>query len=119
VNTGKQLWLQNLGTIQKASPVFADGRLYVGTENGKFYILKPSARAARLSIRINWELRPHRKRSLLQSAVSNGRVVPCQRFESLCDRSQGNSAHATSPAPTEVTANPNGTPRTFKLYQRN
>jgi len=43
VNTGKQLWLKNLGTIQKASPVLADGKLYVGTENGKFYILKPSA----------------------------------------------------------------------------
>ena len=43
VNSGKQLWLQNLGTIQKASPVLADGKLYVGTENGKFFILKPSA----------------------------------------------------------------------------
>ena len=41
VNSGKQLWLQNLGTIQKASPVLADGKLYVGTENGKFFILKP------------------------------------------------------------------------------
>src|SRR4029079_12131753 len=43
VKTGKQLWLKNLGTIQKASPVLADGKLYVGTENGKFFILKPSA----------------------------------------------------------------------------
>src|SRR4029079_3397198 len=43
VNSGKQLWLKNLGTIQKASPVLADGKLYVGTENGKFYILRPSA----------------------------------------------------------------------------
>lgn len=43
VNSGKQLWIKNLGTIQKASPVLADGKLYVGTENGKFYILKPSA----------------------------------------------------------------------------
>jgi outer membrane protein assembly factor BamB len=41
--TGKQLWLKNLGTIQKASPVLADGKLYVGTENGKFFILKPTA----------------------------------------------------------------------------
>ncbi|HET9533031.1 MAG TPA: PQQ-binding-like beta-propeller repeat protein [Blastocatellia bacterium] len=41
VNTGKQLWTLNLGTIQKASPVLADGKLYVGTENGKFFILKP------------------------------------------------------------------------------
>jgi outer membrane protein assembly factor BamB len=41
VNTGKNLWQQNLGTIQKSSPVLADGKLYVGTENGKFFILKP------------------------------------------------------------------------------
>jgi outer membrane protein assembly factor BamB len=40
-NTGKQLWTLNLGTIQKASPVFADGKLYVGSENGRFFILKP------------------------------------------------------------------------------
>ena len=40
---GKQLWRKNLGTIQKSSPVLADGKLYVGTENGKFYILRPHA----------------------------------------------------------------------------
>lgn len=38
---GKPLWEKKLGTIQKASPVYADGKIYVGTENGKFYILKP------------------------------------------------------------------------------
>jgi len=43
LDTGKQLWQKTLGTIQKASPVLADGKLYVGTESGKFYILKPSA----------------------------------------------------------------------------
>lgn len=43
VNTGKELWKQTLGTIQKSSVVFGDGKLYVGTENGKFYILKPGA----------------------------------------------------------------------------
>ena len=48
VSSGKQLWLQNLGTIQKASPVLADGKLYVGTENGKFFILEPSATGAKI-----------------------------------------------------------------------
>ena len=41
VETGRQLWKQNLGSIQKASSVFADGKIYVGTESGKFYILRP------------------------------------------------------------------------------
>ena len=40
---GRKVWEKTLGTIQKSSPVLADGKLYVGTENGKFYILKPSA----------------------------------------------------------------------------
>src|SRR5690242_168234 len=39
--TGRQLWKQALGTVQKASPVFADGKIYVGTESGKFFILRP------------------------------------------------------------------------------
>src|SRR5215472_11168637 len=43
VETGRQLWKQNLGVIQKASSVFADGKIYVGTESGKFYILRPHA----------------------------------------------------------------------------
>ncbi|HEY8187365.1 MAG TPA: PQQ-binding-like beta-propeller repeat protein [Pyrinomonadaceae bacterium] len=43
INTGKQLWRLTLGTVQKASPVLAEGKLYVGTESGKFFILKPSA----------------------------------------------------------------------------
>lgn len=43
LKTGNQLWKKVLGTIQKASPVLADGKLYIGTENGRFYILRPSA----------------------------------------------------------------------------
>jgi outer membrane protein assembly factor BamB len=39
--TGARIWTHGLGTIQKGSPVLADGKIYVGTENGKFYILRP------------------------------------------------------------------------------
>jgi outer membrane protein assembly factor BamB len=46
--SGKKLWEQNLGTIQKASPVFADGKIYVGTENGAFFIIKPSPTGAQI-----------------------------------------------------------------------
>jgi outer membrane protein assembly factor BamB len=41
--SGRKLWDKNLGTIQKAGLVLADGKLYVGTENGRFYILRPRA----------------------------------------------------------------------------
>ena len=43
LKTGAKLWEKSLGTLQKGSPVLADGKLYVGTENGKLYILRPSA----------------------------------------------------------------------------
>jgi outer membrane protein assembly factor BamB len=43
LQSGKRLWERSLGTLQKGSPLLADGKLYVGTENGKFYILQPGA----------------------------------------------------------------------------
>jgi len=43
VEDGREVWRENLGTIQRASPVFADGKLYVGTQNGTFFILRPTA----------------------------------------------------------------------------
>ena len=74
VNTGKQLWLQNLGTIQKASPVLADGKLYVGTENGKFFILRPSAKGAEVldQDQLGTEAQP--EAIIASPAVSNGRI---------------------------------------------
>ncbi|HKG62115.1 MAG TPA: PQQ-binding-like beta-propeller repeat protein [Pyrinomonadaceae bacterium] len=74
VNTGKQLWLKNLGTIQKASPVLADGKLYVGTENGKFFILKPSATGCDIldEDQLGTEAQP--EAIVGSTAVSNGRI---------------------------------------------
>jgi len=74
VNTGKQLWLKNLGTIQKASPVFADGKLYVGTENGKFYILKPSATGCEILDEDQLGAEEQPEAIIGSAAVSNGRV---------------------------------------------
>ena len=46
--TGRNLWTQTLGTIQKAPLVFADGKIYVGTESGKFFIVRPSEKGAQI-----------------------------------------------------------------------
>ena len=48
VETGRELWTQPLGTSQKAPPVMADGKIYVGTENGKFFIVRPHADRAEI-----------------------------------------------------------------------
>jgi hypothetical protein len=43
IETGKPLWTQPLGTAQKAPPVLADGKIYVGTDGGRFFIVRPLA----------------------------------------------------------------------------
>lgn len=70
INSGKRLWLENLGTIQKASPVLADGKLYVGTENGKFFILEPSA----TGVKVLDQDQLGTEQIIASVAVSNGRI---------------------------------------------
>jgi hypothetical protein len=74
LKSGKQLWLQNLGTIQKASPVFADGKLYVGTENGKFFILKPTATGCEILDQDQLGTEQQPEAIIASAAVSDGRI---------------------------------------------
>ena len=74
VASGKQLWLQNLGTIQRASPVLADGKLYVGTENGKFFIIEPSAAGAKILDEDQLGTAQQPEAIVASVAVSDGRV---------------------------------------------
>jgi len=41
ISTGKELWDLALGSSQKAPPVLADGKIYVGTDSGEFFIVRP------------------------------------------------------------------------------
>ncbi len=83
LETGKALWTQTLGTIQKAPLVLADGKLYVGTESGKFFIVRPTADHAEILSAV--ELPPSKDDNAGQSvglpepifggaAISRGRV---------------------------------------------
>jgi outer membrane protein assembly factor BamB len=83
LETGKNLWTQTLGTIQKAPLVMADGKLYVGTESGKFFIVRPGADRAEVLSEV--EMPPSKDDNAGQSAgvaepifagaaVSRGRI---------------------------------------------
>ncbi|MGE3512860.1 MAG: PQQ-binding-like beta-propeller repeat protein, partial [Vicinamibacterales bacterium] len=41
VEKGTLLWELALGTAQKAPPAMADGKIFVGTDGGKFFIIRP------------------------------------------------------------------------------
>ena len=74
VNTGKTLWQHNLGTIQKASPVLADGKIYVGSENGRFWILKPGQEKVEVLDEDQLGTEQQLEQIIASPAVSNGRV---------------------------------------------
>jgi outer membrane protein assembly factor BamB len=76
-NNGKELWKQNLGTVQKASLVYGDGKLYVGTESGKFWILKPSREKCEVLSEVALAARRQSlpdEQVLASAAISGGRV---------------------------------------------
>jgi outer membrane protein assembly factor BamB len=74
IATGTRLWTRGLGTIQKASAVAGDGKLYVGTENGKFYILRPGPAGVEVldEDRLGSEDDP--ERIIASVAIARGRV---------------------------------------------
>ncbi len=82
VETGRELWHQPLGTLQKAPLVLADGKLYVGSENGKFFIVRPSADQAEVLSEVSLPLSTNSVQQaegtpepiLAGAAVSRGRV---------------------------------------------
>ena len=93
VNDGRQLWSHRLGTAQKAPAVFADGKIFVGTDNGQFFIIRPDRHQGRSAERSHPaeqrrraaagpKARPNRCSPGLPSraaASSSSRVTPCMR----------------------------------------
>jgi outer membrane protein assembly factor BamB len=82
VATGKETWSQSLGILQKAPPVLADGKIYVGTDGGSFFIIRPQANRAEVLSKVDM---PESKMSCCGSegtpeqivagaAVSRGRI---------------------------------------------
>lgn len=100
--TGKELWRHNLGTIQKASPVFADGKIYVGTENGKFFILKPGPDKVEVLDEdlLGTELAP--EVIVASPAVSNGKVFFASMDNLYCIGRKSAAPAAAKPAPSPL-----------------
>lgn len=103
IETGEVLWEQNIGTIQRASPVLADGKLYVGTANGEFFILRPSREGVEILDRDDLAHGDELAEIIASAAVAHGRVY----FASM-DRlfAIGPSGDLARPAETVASAPP-------------
>jgi outer membrane protein assembly factor BamB len=109
VKTGKQVWTENLGTIQKSSPVLADGKLYVGTENGKFFIIRPHADRAEI-LDQDWLGTEQSPEPIIASpAVARGRIYVTSMNALYAIGPKMAPSTAPSPAPAR-TAGTNGAP---------
>lgn len=104
--SGKQLWKQNMGTIQKASPVIADGKIYVGSENGRFFILKPHNDRCEIVDQklLGTEAAPE---AIIASAgISNGRVFVVSMDATYCLGKKSATGSAARAEPTETSTGP-------------
>ena len=84
IETGKELWTQPLGTSQKAPPVMADGKIFVGSENGKFFIVRPHADRAEILSEV--EL-PVSTNSIGGSEGPPSRCSPARQFRAAASSS--------------------------------
>lgn len=84
--TGEELWVHNLGTVGKGSPVWADGKIYVMEVNGKVHILKPSREACESLSQVSLLAASGVGDDEIYSspAISNGRVVLVTRDRTIC-----------------------------------
>jgi outer membrane protein assembly factor BamB len=71
---GKELWRMNIGHSQRASPVVADGKIYVGSVSGSFYIIEPGSEAPKVLDRDDLGTSETPEEIYASVAVSDGRV---------------------------------------------
>lgn len=106
IDDGQRLWTLNLGTIQRASPVLADGKLYVGSNNGKFYILRPGATECEILDEDQLGTESHPEPIIASAAISGGRVYVVSEEALYCigDRASGTSPSDSARTSSESSA---------------
>lgn len=84
--SGEELWVHNLGTVGKGSPVWADGKIYVMEVNGKVHILKPSREGCETLSEVHLPAANGTGDDEIYAspAISNGRVVLVTRDRTIC-----------------------------------
>lgn len=102
LETGERLWTQGLGTIQKASPVLADGKLYVGTENGRFYILRPGRDGCEILSQVWMGSEAEPEPIIGSAAVSNGRIYVATSEALYAIGGELRAGSSSSPRPADL-----------------
>ena len=73
-SSGLKLWELDIGTIQRASPVLADGKLYVGSVTGRFFVLEPGPDGCEILSEVQLGTVEEPEELIASAAIANGRV---------------------------------------------
>ncbi len=84
--TGEELWVHDLGTVGKGSPVWGDGKMYATEVNGNMWILEPSrARCKTLSHeKISARVGSGMDEIYASPVIADGRIVLVTRDRTIC-----------------------------------
>jgi outer membrane protein assembly factor BamB len=93
--TGKEIGKQKLGRSMFGSPIYADGKIYLGEANGLFYILEPTEKGVKIVHRARVE------GAMIQGSpiVSHGRLYIPTNTALYCVGTKDHTPSA-DPAPT-------------------
>ena len=69
-DNGELIARQKLGTMQRSSPLYADGKIFVCTANGRWYTFKPTEKG----VEVLYKMRLNREESHGSPIVSHGRL---------------------------------------------
>jgi outer membrane protein assembly factor BamB len=105
--SGKEIWKFNYGRGEtRGSPVFADGKIYVGEVNARFHILEPGAKKCK---RLDQEFFPGAGGVDVEingtPAVANGRVYFSTAEETICIGLK-DGVSSPNPTPEKVSVTP-------------
>ncbi len=106
--TGKQFWKFNYGSNARGSPVWADGKIYVGDVNSKFHILQPGDKKC---TELHEEFFQGTEGADVEingsPAIANGRVYVTTSDEVYCIGKKG-AKGAPTPVPAQPAVKPFG-----------
>jgi hypothetical protein len=98
--TGKELWRTNIGHSQRASPVVADGKIYVGSIGGSFYILQPGPDGVTVLDKDDLGAEESPEEIYASAAISGGRVYLATTTSLYAIGSKERRLAASSPVST-------------------
>jgi len=108
--TGKRLWRHNLGIAQRASPVVADGKVFVSDVDGKFHILRLNGANPPEALDVEEFKNPDGSAVQINGspAIANGQIILPTNNELYAIASQPSMAQAAPSALPPVERAPAG-----------